>query len=331
MYVSIPVCICAQGPWSYSSSTQEHRLQPCIHAPPTRTHAHAHAHAAHLLRVVDPSTGKRLDRARLKAEVSTVFGAGFETTSHALTWALRALAAHPEAQDTLAKELAAAGLAPTAAQPVPRAFEFADLNRLPYLMAVVRETLRLFSPASLGTTRLTTAPTTIGGYEVPAGVMVMVAPGCTSLQSRLYGATAREFDPSRWLPAAAANGGGSKGAAAAAAAGGGAAAADAARDVAPQADQDGVDGAAAANATAAPPVPDSLNLAFSEGPRSCVGLPLAMLELQAVVATLVGRLRFDSDERGAAPLLAAAAYHVTLGAKGGRVHLRASPREPVAL
>jgi cytochrome P450 len=43
-------------------------------------------HAAHLLKVVDPATGQPLDQHKLKAEVATFMAAGFETTSHAITW-----------------------------------------------------------------------------------------------------------------------------------------------------------------------------------------------------------------------------------------------------
>ena len=152
--------------------------------------------AAHLLRIVDPDTGKPLTDAQYKTELAILFGAvrphgkhlagsgggrdctqrriavrppfhaaasplpgcfpppqGFETTSHAITWTLAALAAHPRIQARLAAELAAAGLAPTAGAPVPREFEWGDLNRLPYLGAVIKESLRLYSPAPLGNLR----------------------------------------------------------------------------------------------------------------------------------------------------------------------------------
>jgi cytochrome P450 len=40
--------------------------------------------------------------------------AGFETTSHAITWTLAALAAHPDIQQQLVEELASLGLAAAA-------------------------------------------------------------------------------------------------------------------------------------------------------------------------------------------------------------------------
>jgi hypothetical protein len=96
---------------------------------------------------------------------------GFETTSHAITWTLAALAAHPPVQARLAAELALAGLAPARERPVPRAFEWADANRLPYLGAVIRESLRLFSPASLGTTRIADKEVEVGTARGRVGAL----------------------------------------------------------------------------------------------------------------------------------------------------------------
>jgi cytochrome P450 len=47
--------------------------------------------AGHLLSAIDPATGKPLDDTQIKAEVSTFMAAGFETTSHAITWTLTML------------------------------------------------------------------------------------------------------------------------------------------------------------------------------------------------------------------------------------------------
>ena len=62
---------------------------------------------------------------------------GHETTSAATTWGLFALTQNPEVQDKLRQELLAVGTDnPT----------MDELNALPYLDAVVRETLRLHPP-----------------------------------------------------------------------------------------------------------------------------------------------------------------------------------------
>jgi cytochrome P450 len=71
------------------------------------------------------------------SEVPTFLVAGHETTSTATTWALFALTQSPEVQDKLRKQLLAVGTDnPT----------MDELSALPYLDAVVRETLRLYPP-----------------------------------------------------------------------------------------------------------------------------------------------------------------------------------------
>jgi cytochrome P450 len=66
------------------------------------------------------------------------------------------------------------------------------------------------------------------------------------------------------------------------------------------------------------------------GPRDCVGRALAMLELQAVLATLVGRFSFalppGVEGEGVAVLEAMVCYHITLHARNG-MPLLVTPRE----
>ena len=65
--------------------------------------------------------------------------AGMDTTSNALSRTLQILAQHPEAQTKLRAEiLEARNGEPT--------IDYENLVKLPYLDAVCRETLRLYSP-----------------------------------------------------------------------------------------------------------------------------------------------------------------------------------------
>jgi cytochrome P450 len=100
------------------------------------------------MRVIDPKTNRPLSLQKVKEELSIFYIAGFETTSHAITWSLGLLASHPAVQDQLASELAAAGLVAAAEGELPREFEWTDLGRLPFLLAVIRESMRLFQPVS---------------------------------------------------------------------------------------------------------------------------------------------------------------------------------------
>ena len=85
------------------------------------------------------ATQDRLPENELKAQINTFLVAGSDTTSNALTRIIYTLSHHPEAQERLRQELLAVG-APNAD------LEYDVLDRLPYLDAVCRETLRLFAP-----------------------------------------------------------------------------------------------------------------------------------------------------------------------------------------
>ena len=76
----------------------------------------------------------------LATEVATFFLAGHDTTASAITWALFALTQAPQCQVKLREEL----LGPATDTP-----SMEELNDLPYLDAVVRETLRVHSPAPI--------------------------------------------------------------------------------------------------------------------------------------------------------------------------------------
>ena len=49
------------------------------------------AAAAHVMSAIDPATNKPLNDHQVKAEIATFMAAGFETTSHAITWCLTML------------------------------------------------------------------------------------------------------------------------------------------------------------------------------------------------------------------------------------------------
>ncbi|QRV84538.1 cytochrome P450 family protein [Ceratobasidium sp. AG-Ba] len=77
-------------------------------------------------------------------EISTFLTAGHETTSTSTTWALYALAKHPNVQQKLRQEIIEAGLGDEPSM--------AELDKLPYLDKVIRECLRVH-PAVPSTVR----------------------------------------------------------------------------------------------------------------------------------------------------------------------------------
>ena len=87
--------------------------------------------------------------------LSTLLFAGFETTTYAISRILWVLASRPEAQARLRSEIRAAKQAyladgrSSAEKWEEVSLSYDDLMALPYLDALIRETLRVYPPSSV--------------------------------------------------------------------------------------------------------------------------------------------------------------------------------------
>jgi len=155
----------------------------------TREDAQADYLLARLVRARSDDGKEAMSKQQLLDEAVTMLLAGHETTALAMLFATYLLCTHPEATTRLREELDS--------QLGGRAICAADLERLPYLDAVVRETLRLYPPAyTFGRELLT--PIELGGYTLPARSVVLVSPYGMHRSGR-YFAEPNRFDPARWL------------------------------------------------------------------------------------------------------------------------------------
>ncbi|KIK68810.1 hypothetical protein GYMLUDRAFT_36303 [Collybiopsis luxurians FD-317 M1] len=148
----------------------------------------------------DPS--QRMSDEDVLAQVPTFFTAGFETTSTATTWALFALVGHPDVQRKLRDELF------TLRTENPTLDE---LNSLPYLDKVVRETLRVHAPVP-GTIRVATKDDVIplgqpfvdtkgvqrDHVEIRKGQTLFINILGLNRDKTLWGEDSMEFNPDRW-------------------------------------------------------------------------------------------------------------------------------------
>jgi cytochrome P450 len=108
---------------------------------------------------------ERLSERELRDQLLTLYLAGHETTSHALTWTLYLLSQHPDACARLRAEhdRVLGGRLPT----------FDDVPALPYTECVLKEALRMYPPAFI-VPRNACEDTTVGPYAVPKGSEVAV-------------------------------------------------------------------------------------------------------------------------------------------------------------
>lgn len=139
----------------------------------------------------------RLDGLDIASEVADHFLAGIDTTSDTLVFAIWALS-RPENrlyQQKLIAEVDRIPLVPCNKDGNPTA-EVAD--KLPYLNAVIKETLRLYSPLPPSEPRSLPRETTIDGYRIPAGTTVGISPYTLDRNAEVF-PNPLEFIPERWL------------------------------------------------------------------------------------------------------------------------------------
>lgn len=185
-----------------------------------------------LLAARDENGAPLTDR-QLREHVLTFLAAGHATTANALTWTFYLLAQHPRVMAKLTDELSAVldGRDPSVE----------DLARLPYLEAVVKESMRLYPPA-WAQARRAIADFDLEGYHFPAGCYVIVSQWVTHRRRDLW-QDSEQFLPERFEPAAESE------------------------------------------------IPSLAYFPLGAGPRTCIGMPFAMMELRLVLATILQRFR----------------------------------------
>jgi cytochrome P450 len=124
----------------------------------------------------------------VRDQAMTLFFAGHETSSHALTWAWYLLSRHPHVVERMREELdAVVG---------ERAPTVDDLKSLPYLEQVVKESLRIL-PSVWVFMKEPIEDTQLGGFHVPKGAQIMISPYVTQHDARWF-PSPETFDPDRF-------------------------------------------------------------------------------------------------------------------------------------
>ncbi|XP_029442805.1 cytochrome P450 4V2 [Rhinatrema bivittatum] len=135
--------------------------------------------------------GKKLNHKEIQEEVDTFMFEGHDTTAAAMNWVLFLLGSHPEVQTKVHEEL------DEVFGKSDRPATMDDLKRLPYLDAVIKETLRIF-PSVPFFGRAIHEDCSIGGFKVPKGVNVIIVPYALHRDPK-YFMDPEEFRPERFL------------------------------------------------------------------------------------------------------------------------------------
>ncbi|KAJ4750931.1 Cytochrome P450 [Rhynchospora pubera] len=128
----------------------------------------------------------------------TVFGllwdmitAGMDTTVISVEWAMSELVRNPHVQAQVQKEL-------DQVLGCNRIMNEADISKLPYLQAVVKESLRLHPPTPLMVPHKARTHVKLGGYDIPKGANVMVNVWALARDPKVW-RNPLEYHPERFI------------------------------------------------------------------------------------------------------------------------------------
>jgi cytochrome P450 len=137
---------------------------------------------------VDSETEQYLTDAELLDEALTIFLASYETTASSLTWLFYLLSQNPAAREKVEWEVAEnlRGNLPTPD----------SVFRLPYVLMVIKESLRLFPPV-WAFSRQAIEDDELGPYHIPKGSKIAISPYCMHRRTD-YWDSPESFCPERF-------------------------------------------------------------------------------------------------------------------------------------
>ncbi|XP_051149572.1 cytochrome P450 93A3-like [Andrographis paniculata] len=144
-----------------------------------------------LLEIAEDGTSEMsLTRENIKAFILDLFAAGSDTSALTIEWALAELINHPHILQKAVEEI-------ESVVGGDRLVEESDIPNLPYLQAIVKETLRLH-PTGPMIVRESSKECSVGGYKIPARTRLFVNIWAIGRDSRHW-ENALEFRPERFV------------------------------------------------------------------------------------------------------------------------------------
>ena len=132
--------------------------------------------------------GSQMTDKQLRYEAMTLFIAGHDAPSLALSWVWYLLSQHPQAENKLLEELKAV------LNTEPPTVD--NLPNLSYTEMVIKEAMRLYPPAWI-ISREALEDCNVGGYHVPSGTQLIMSQWVTHRDPSFF-PNPEEFIPDRW-------------------------------------------------------------------------------------------------------------------------------------
>ncbi|KAI3673565.1 hypothetical protein L6452_39688 [Arctium lappa] len=139
----------------------------------------------------DNTMGFHLERDEIKAIIMDVFAGGTDTTFTNLEWAIGELLRHPQAMKKLQQEVREIGQGRSM-------ITEDDLEKMSYLKAILKETIRLHPPLPLLVPHESTQDVKLLGYDIAAGTRVIINAWAIGRDSSTW-TEPNEFQPERFL------------------------------------------------------------------------------------------------------------------------------------
>ncbi|CAI0409276.1 unnamed protein product, partial [Linum tenue] len=138
----------------------------------------------------------QLDTDAIKALILDMFVAATDTSATLLEWTMSELMKHPRVMKKLREELRRELVSDEKGEII---IGEADLEKLKYLKLVIKETIRLHPPLPLLLPRQFIQDTTISGYDVSAGTMILMDAWAIGRDPADWTESPGEFWPERFL------------------------------------------------------------------------------------------------------------------------------------
>ncbi|GMT20003.1 hypothetical protein PFISCL1PPCAC_11300, partial [Pristionchus fissidentatus] len=142
-------------------------------------------------KLTESKTTKTLSVDEVVMQVVIFILAGFDTTSNALAYTVWMLANNPEVMKKCQEEI------DECCQEDSISYE--DLNKLKYIEATCKETLRLEPFGSISNSRTCMNSTTVCGIDIEKDTWIEVDAYTLHIDKEIWGEDADEFRPERWL------------------------------------------------------------------------------------------------------------------------------------